>query len=427
MSARWVLLALAAAATVANGAACGSGDSNGSSAQEGGSDDSGLSPDGGGHPGDGAAQDSSAQDVAAADGPGSGDGSSGGESGGDSSSCVDPCPAPNGGVTLGCEKRFLYGVNYAWKNWAADFGGIAAWSSPGVSGNKAAILADLQDMQSHGVDVVRWWMFEQLEGEAVTFDANGSPTGLGGTAVADIQAALDLAAQAGVHYNFTLFSFDDFDPSGDVSGATRHGMNPIVTDPNKLAALIANVVVPVAQTVAASPHADRVVSWDVINEPDWAISDSDPYGDPAFSPNGMLQTVTFAQMEAFVKATVTALHQHGSALVTVGDSAIKWAQAWSHVNLDYYTFHLYDWVQQYYPYTTPPSGYGITGTPVVMGEFPLAGLMGVPYATLLGGLWSEGYAGAMAWAVDDNCCGAWSTAKTDVAAFATMHSCETHY
>jgi hypothetical protein len=418
VSVRGVVLALAAVAT---GVACGSGDSNSSPAQDGGSDDLGLPADGGGLPPDAAAPDALTHDGATMDSAG------GTDSGPDSSSCVDSCPAPKGGVTFGCEKRFLYGVNYAWKNWAADFGGVAAWSSPGVSANKAAVLADLQDMQSHGVDVVRWWMFEQLEGEAVTFDANGNPTGLGGTAVADIQAALDLAAQAGVHYNFTLFSFDDFDPSGNVSGATRHGMNPIVTDPAKLAQLIANVVVPVAQTVAASPHADRVVSWDVINEPDWAISDSDPYGDPAFSPNGMLQTVTFAQMEAFVKAAVAALHQHSSALVTVGDSAIKWAQAWSHVSLDYYTFHLYDWVEQYYPYTTPPSGYGITGTPVVMGEFPLAGLTGVPYATLLSGLWSEGYAGAMAWAVDDNCCGAWSTAKTDVAAFATAHPCVTRY
>jgi hypothetical protein len=423
VSVRWAWLPLAA---MAAGVACGDGNSSSSPAQSSGSDDGGLSADGGDTAADAATHDSPTQDVAAADVTGH-DGAGGSDAGHDSSSCVDSCPAPNGGVPFGCEKRFVYGVNYAWKNWAADFGGVSAWSSPGVSGNKAAVLADLQDMQSHGVDVVRWWMFEQLEGEAVTFDANGNPTGLGGTAVADIQAALDLAAQVGIHYNFTLFSFDDFDPSGDVNGATRHGMNPIVTDPNKLAQLIANVVVPVAQTVAASPHADRVVSWDVINEPDWAISDSDPYGDPAFSPNGTLQTVTFAQMEAFVKAAVTALHQNSSALVTVGDSAIKWAHAWSHVNLDYYTFHLYDWVQQYYPYTTPPSGYGITGIPVVMGEFPLAGLTGIPYATLVGGLWSEGYAGAMAWAVDDTCCGSWSTAKTDVAAFATSHTCETHY
>lgn len=422
MSARRLVVALAAIAT---GVACGSSGSDSSTPQEDGSADvgGGPSPDGGGSPPDGAASDAVASDGAVAD-VGGGPDARGGH---DSGPCVDTCPAPNGGVTSGCEKRFLYGVNYAWKSWAADFGGVAAWGETGVSSNKAAILADLQDMHSHGVDVVRWWMFEQLEGEAVTFDVNGSPTGLGGTAVADIQAALDLAAQAGVHYNFTLFSFDDFDPSGDVNGATRHGMKPIVTNPTTLAALIANVVVPVAQTVAASPNADRVVSWDVINEPEWAISDTDPYGDPAFSPNSMLQTVTFAQMEAFVKAVATALHQHSSALVTVGNAAIKWPQAWSHVGLDYYTFHLYDWVQQYFPYTTPPSGYGITGTPVVMGEFPLAGLTGIPYATLLDGLFSEGYAGAMSWAVDDTCCGSWSTAKADVAAFATAHSCVTSY
>jgi hypothetical protein len=132
-------------------------------------------------------------------------------------------------------------------------------------------------------------------------------------------------------------------------------------------------------------------------------------------------------MEAFVKAAVTTLHQNSTALVTVGDSAIKWAHAWSHVNLDFYTFHLYDWVNQYFPYTTPPSGYGITGIPVVMGEFPLAGLTGVSYSTLVNGLFNEGYAGAMAWAVDDTCCGNWSTAKTDVASFAASHSCVTSY
>jgi hypothetical protein len=341
------------------------------------------------------------------------------------------CPAPSG-VTLGCEKRFLYGVNYAWKNWVADFGGVAAWGQKGVSQNQTAIRADLSDMHANGVDVIRWWMLQQLEGEAVTFDANGNPTGTGGTLVADIQAALDLAAQVGVHYNFTLFSFDAFAPSGTVTGATLHGMNPIVIDAAKRAALM-NVVTAVAQTVEQSPHRDRVVSWDVINEPEWVISDSDPYGDPAFAPNAMYQAVTFAQMETFVADIVQTLHQHSSALVTVGGAAIKWAHAWSHVGVDYYTFHMYDWINQYYPYDTPLSSYGITGTPTVLGEFPLAGLAAVnakpavPLGTMLSTLLTVGYAGAMPWAVDDTCCGSWSTAKTDMASFASAHACETHY
>jgi hypothetical protein len=351
----------------------------------------------------------------------------------EASACTDSCPASGAGVTLGCEKRFLTGVNYAWKNWAADFGGSKAWSESGVSGNQAAIKSDLADMQSHGVDVVRWWMLQQLASDAVTFDASGKPTGaVGGTLVADIQAALALAAETGVHYNFTLFSFDDFAASGNDNGATLHGMAPIITDPTQRAALM-NVIKTIAQTVEQSPNKDRVVSWDIINEPEWVISDTDTYGDPAFAPNTKYQAVTFAQMQTFVSDVATTLHANSSALVTVGSAAIKWAHAFSHVGLDYYTFHMYDWVNQYYPYDEPPSTYGVTDKPAVMGEFPLDGLAAVnnepavPLSTMLSTLMSIGYAGAMPWAVDDTCCGSWTTEKPDLEAFSKAHACVTKF
>jgi hypothetical protein len=355
----------------------------------------------------------------------------GSSSGAEAGPCTDTCPV-DGGVPVGCEKRFAYGVNYAWKNWVADFGGVSAWGQKGVSQNQTAIQTDLQDMQSHGVDVVRWWMLQKLEGDAVQFDGTGTPTGTGGTLTADIQAALSIAAQVGVHYNFTIFSFDDFAPNGTDNGATVHGMNPIITDTAKRAALM-SVIATVAQTVESSPHKDRVASWDVINEPEWAITGSDPYGDMAFSPNTNDQPVTFTQMETFVSDAVKTLHAHSSAPVTVGGAAIKWAQAWSHVGLDFYTFHMYDWVNQYFPYDSSLASYGVTGKPTVMGEFPLAGLAAVngkpaaSLATMLGTFWTIGYAGAMPWAVDDTCCGSWSTAKASMQSFASMHMCQTRY
>jgi len=184
----------------------------------------------------------------------------------ESGPCSDSCPQPNG-LTVGCETRFLYGVNYAWKNWVADFGGVSVWGQKGVSQNQSAIMPDLMDMQANGVDVIRWWMLQKLEGDAITFDSSDTPTGTGGTLVADIQAALLLATTVGVHYNFTIFSFDDFAPSGSDKGATIHGMADIITDATKRAALM-NVVKTIARTVEASPQKDRVVSWDVINEPE---------------------------------------------------------------------------------------------------------------------------------------------------------------
>jgi hypothetical protein len=87
--------------------------------------------------------------------------------------------------------------------------------------------------------------------------------------------------------------------------------------------------------------------------------------------------VTFAQMETLVKDTVTTLHKNSSALVTVGSAAAKWKDAWKHVGLDYYTVHMYDWVNEYCPYTASVSSYGFT-LPVVMGEFPNPGLPACP-------------------------------------------------
>jgi hypothetical protein len=322
---------------------------------------------------------------------------------------TDSCPAPNGGITFDCEKRFLFGENYAWQNWGLDFGG----GSSGVAGNSAVIKAALQDMHSHGADVIRWWMFQEFNGNnGVELDSNGIPTGNArGTLAADIQTALALAAQVGVHYNFTLFSFDNF-----VFSSGRHDIAPVITNATNLAKLMQFVAL-VAATVQADPNSDRVVSWDVINEPEWALggmdgdvdasvsSGMDSYGDPAFnggSAGSVYDLVTFTQMETFVRDTVTALHQNSKALVTVGSAAVKWKDAWQHVGLDYYTVHMYDWINQYFPYTSSVVSYGFT-LPVVMGEFPNGGLTGVPYATLLSSISSKsvGYAGAMSWAYTD--------------------------
>jgi hypothetical protein len=338
--------------------------------------------------------------------------------------CTDQCPAPKGGVTIGCKKRFVYGVNLAWRQWSADFGGIAKWSQTGVSQNKAAVLTQLKDLAANGVDVIRWWMFQTFDGEAITVDANGTPTGLGGTAAADIEAALDLAAQAGVHLNLTLFSFDNFRPT---TGSTTRNLFPMATDAAKRAALMTNVVQNVAQAVESSTYRDRMAFWDVINEPEWAMTGTDPYGDPNFDPNTSLQALTFAQMETFVTDVVTALKKKSSAPVTVGSAAIKWPKAWSRVGVDFYNVHMYDWVNQWYPYNKSLADYGMTDKPVIMGEFPLAGLTGVSYTKLVTDLFDIGYAGAMGWAVNDTCCGDWSTVKTNVKAFADAKPCVTKY
>ncbi|WP_437619203.1 endo-1,4-beta-glucanase [Sorangium sp. So ce1151] len=354
-------------------------------------------------------------------------------SGGDSGACAgveDTCRF-EGGVQIDCRLRFMYGVNYAWRDFGADFGGQPTWSQSGISGKKAQVLADLQDMRANGVDVVRWWIYPRFYGDQIAFDGQGNPTGLGGTSTQDILAALELADQAQVNVMFTLFSFDGFYKAtyNPPSGLTAVSMGPIVADPARRARLIENVVRPVAQAVASSPHRSRMLAWDVINEPEWAMTGPSLHGgDPAFEgDSSKFDLVTHQQMEALAKESAAVLRGETGAPVSVGSAAIKWGQAWTHADVDFYQVHMYGWVNDWFPYNTPPSEWGLTDKPVVMGEFPInMAEMDVTYDKFVSDLYNIRYAGALSWSITDRNF-PWSSSKTAVKAFADKHPCETRY
>jgi hypothetical protein len=188
-----------------------------------------------------------------------------------------------------------------------------------------------------------------------------------------------------------------------------------------------NVVAPLARAVAGSPHARRVIAWDMINEPEWAISGASLYGgDPMFDPQTDLESISHAQTETFLRDTAQTLRANSQALITVGATAIKWKSAWSKLPLDFHQFHMYDWINMYWPYDKSPKAYMLDDKPVVMGEFPLAGLSGVSYGKLLESWFGNAYAGALGWAYTDPMFSGMRN-LTDVKAFADAHACETHY
>ncbi|CAN95883.1 hypothetical endo-1,4-beta-glucanase [Sorangium cellulosum So ce56] len=354
-------------------------------------------------------------------------------SGGEPSECAgadeDECPF-EAGVEIACRLRFMYGVNYAWRDFGADFGGQSKWSQAGISGKKSQVLADLQDMRANGVDVVRWWIYPRFYGDQINFDGQGNPTGLGGTSTQDILAALELADQAQVNVMFTLFSFDGFYKTSHnpPNGLSVWSMGPLVADAGRRAKLIENVVRPIARTVASSPHRDRMLAWDVINEPEWAMTGPSLYGDPAFEgDSSKFDLVTHQQMEALAKESAAVLRGETAAPVSVGSAAIKWGQAWTRSDVDFYQVHMYGWVNDYFPYNKPLSEYGLTDKPVVMGEFPInMAEMDVRYDKFVGDLYNMGYAGALSWSITDRNF-PWSSNKTAVKAFADQHPCETRY
>ena len=353
-------------------------------------------------------------------GGGSGDGQGvGGDPTGTGGAGGSVCIPPSGGVTADGQTQFHYGINYAWASFGSDFGN----TTRGVNAMRTQRLASLMDMKAHGVDVVRWWVFPNFQGGGVTFDAtSGAPTGLGGSTVADIAAALDIAAQAGVRIEFTFFSFDSFKINVSTTTVNPHNLAPLISDATLRAAVINNIVVPFAQQVNLSASKDRVSSWDVINEPEWAIAANPTDGaDPAFTPQTTVTTVPYPVMRTFVSAVADALHANSNRPVTVGGAAVKWAKAWAGIG-DFYTFHMYDWVNKSFPYTNTLASYGLTDKPVVMGEFPIQGLPGIPYLTMVDTFYRLGYAGVLPWAFNDRNF-PWAGNNVNVQAFADQHPC----
>lgn len=325
-----------------------------------------------------------------------------------SGATTDECTMKTG-LSYACKQRFALGINYAWRNFGADFGGLAAWSLSGPSGATATYNADLARMRANGASVVRWWMFPDLRGDGIEVDTDGNPTGITDTAIADIEKALELAQRNDLYLVFTLFSFDAFRPSRTESSVDIPGLTPIVTSAERRALLIKNVVRPVAKAVADSPYATRLLGWDVINEPEWAIKATGSH-DQDFSPNSELDAVPLDDMKALINESLTALADvTPKALRSVGWAAAKWSWAFTDIDkVDFNQPHIYGWVNDYWPYTTAPADLGYkNGLPTVMGEFYL--LPGPfdaktpTFAEIVESWYKNGYAGAWAWDFYSGC------------------------
>jgi len=308
-------------------------------------------------------------------------------------------------VTLGTavhtaelKESFSYGINYAWKNYAGDFGGISAWAMTGVAGNTAVFEEELNDMASNGIEVVRWWVWPEFWTDSITFDANGAPEPIGQQAIDDVLKALELVDNAGMRVMFCLFSFDGFRPTRSDFGITMTGIREIVIDDNNRAALMTNIIEPMAAALADSPHLDALHSWDVINEPEWAITGSNKYGGDDFEPNHELEPISHDQMEVFIGDTIKVLRRETPDIpVTIGSAAVKWMGAWQNTDIDFYQPHIYDWVNDYWPYSASPEELGFGDKPMIMGEYPVEGLDDADHPTMLQSWFTNGYAGALGW------------------------------
>lgn len=279
-----------------------------------------------------------------------------------------------GGISFHGRRRYLHGVNYAWREFATDFGGYAAWGRGGVTGDAAKIDADLAAIAATGASVVRWWIFPELRGDGVVRDATGGVPRLTARALADLDRALELANRHDLYVLFTLFSFDAF-RLPQPNGPDRVDLAPLVRDPHAIEELGKRLVIPLIDRAAQGRYAHRVFGWDLVNEPEWAVADLEQRNmcDATENPT---DCVTYGQMHWFltrlsemIAERTQGLPERKRPLITVGAFSPWEHRNWEAVPQDFFQFHFYD-----HDYARGQLELPRRDKPVVVGEFPSWGL-----------------------------------------------------
>ncbi len=287
------------------------------------------------------------------------------------------------GATINGHTPYLNGANVPWNDFGTDFG----TSNYNSSWFNSAFAA----MHAKGVNAARIWL--HCDGRATpTFNSSGDVTGISSTLVSNLQDMLTKANNNGIKVYLSLWSFDLFN--------NNHAN--MVSNTTYTADYINNALNPILNGIVSYP---ALAAIEVMNEPEWGV---------AQTPNTTTQSVTLAQMQAFVRSITTAIHAKTTSInVTVGSASIKWSTAngkdatvgdwWAGLGLDNRDVHYYGWMTgngyNYDPLKSghTPSYYGWT-VPAVVGEFAAKG--DVPYSfpqQMMDNAYNNGYAGHMPW------------------------------
>lgn len=348
-------------------------------------------------------------------------------------------------------RAYLSGVNIPWLNggYGADFGTVEEWGQHSYSSSATDQL--FASLAAKGVNSVRWWVFADGRG-APEFNSSsgGAVTGFDAATLPSLADAAQLAAKYNLRIVFTLWSFDMFEADSTAAAKGEHagGHRDLVVDPVKRKSFIDNALIPMLRfpvpgssyTLGTHPN---IYGWEVINEPEFAISE---IGTPQ---PGIPQPVALADMQRFVAEVAGAIHRNSTQSVTVGSAAMKWNSSsapgaqgnwWSDAALtrfdpqgylDYYQIHYYGWMNgdgagwSYSPLQVSWAAGGFD-KPVVIGEYPAnAGGTGGSVSQMLNGFYTNCYGGAWGWSyapVDGN--GSWSDLATPLGQFNVTNSAD---
>lgn len=304
-----------------------------------------------------------------------------------------PALAAAGAVPSVTDPRYFAGVNVPWFNWGYDFGGGQknGASSPAV---RAALAEGFGRLKAAGVHTVRWWTFEG-DPSQITRDASGAPTGLNPAVYADFDAALALADQYDLAYDFVLFHAPTAVPRA------------WIVDPDQRQRL-ANALAPLFERYKDHP---RILAWEIINEPEYDI-----WGNK----------IPLEAVQATVKLLATTVHAHTRTAVTVGEATLEGVPLWSGLGLDFHSPHWYDQMDsglmcaRCSDMATIRAAYKFDRLPIVLGEF--YGGPDVDTLQRLKDFRTKGFAGAWTWSLFYDKTAADDQKRTDLSAITRFNA-----
>jgi hypothetical protein len=288
---------------------------------------------------------------------------------------------------------YLHGCNYAWSTdgttvfYGLDFGENVWGSHLGVSIRRDAVARDLAEMASLGFTWTRWFVF--CDGRAgIVYDDRGLPAGLDSAFFVDLDAALEIARDAGIHVDLVLLDHqwmfaglaDRFiDPViGDVS-STRlpYGRSDVLLSVEGRDALFDHVLEPVVRRYghggARSDLARQVGAFEFMNEPDFAIEEWE-----SDLSRKVPRPLPFAVLAECLGRLSDLVHARSTAFVTLGGARLRNLWAWDAPSLGLDVLQVHS-----YPDTRDPGRdvdiFGLSAAshglrlPIILGEFPCNG------------------------------------------------------
>jgi len=277
--------------------------------------------------------------------------------------------APAAAPTL-TDPRYFVGANVPWINWTCDFGCGDKGGASSVE-VRATLAEGFGQLKAAGIHTVRWWVFEGDPWQ-ITRDSSGNPAELSPAVYTDLDAALALAAEYDLVYDFVLFSSATAPPRGWITDPKqRHGL--------------ADALAPLFEHY--KDH-QRILAWELFNEPEWDIWNNKISPEP---------------VQATVKLLAATIHAHTTTAVTVGSATLEGLPLWVNQGLNFYSPHWYDQMgdgnacARCTDAAAAASLYKLYSVPIVIGEF-YAG-PDTDGLQRFRDLRSRGYAGAWAWSL----------------------------